>query len=84
MLDGHLPGGWEPEPAPPLGPWAPLVRQVEARLRAGATARVVGPYVEIRLENMPLILTDHLVYEAAQAASANAPVGENRKGNRST
>jgi hypothetical protein len=65
MPDGHLAGSWEPEPSPPLGPWAPLVRQVEKRLLAGATARVVGPYVEVRLEGMPLILTSHGVYEAA-------------------
>src|SRR5690606_12468812 len=36
-----------------------------ARLRAGATGRVVGPYVEIPLENMLLILTGHDVCEAA-------------------
>jgi hypothetical protein len=53
------------EPQPPCDPWAPLVHQVEARLRAGATARVVGPYVEVRLEGRPLILTDQAVYEAA-------------------
>jgi hypothetical protein len=62
-------GRWD-APAVPLEPWAPLVRQVAARLRAGATARAVGPYVEIRLEGMPLILTDHLIYEVAQAALA--------------
>lgn len=66
MPDGPFLHGWEREPRPPQEPWAPLVRQVEARLRAGATARVAGPYVEIRLEGMPLILTDHAVYDAAK------------------
>jgi hypothetical protein len=65
MPEGYLPEHWEPEFSPAPRPWEPLVRQVENRLRAGATARIVGPYVEVRLEGLPLILTDEGIYEAA-------------------
>ncbi|MFC7556268.1 hypothetical protein ACFQU7_36225 [Pseudoroseomonas wenyumeiae] len=36
-------------------------------LRAGATVRVAGPYVEVNLPGAPLVLTDHAAHQAALA-----------------
>jgi hypothetical protein len=44
-----------------------VVRRVVQLLRAGATVRTGGPYVEINLPGQPLVLTDHTAHQAALA-----------------
>jgi hypothetical protein len=68
MPDGFRLHGMEYDPPRPQEPWTPTVRRVAQLLRAGATVRTAGPYVEINLPGR-LVLTDHAVHQAALAAT---------------
>lgn len=65
MSDGYRLHGMEYDPPRPQEPWEPTVRRVAQLLRAGATVRTAGPYVEIALPGERLVLTDHAVHQAA-------------------